>query len=166
MTDDDQLMETEPSELDEMTHREAGLIYNDSTRTILFARGIQWKAVASTLLIYLVMIGMVKYVSQADDYVKILKIALIVTAMTAIFLLIAFQYWQHTESQKIIAIEAAYSNVFRAVRNKKSLLEANVLRYIILAVMILTVVVGGYIAIVTLDQLVPAKISMLASALC
>ena len=35
-----------PSDLDEMTHQELGLIYADSTRTILFSKTMQWKAVA------------------------------------------------------------------------------------------------------------------------
>lgn len=153
MTDNNQPIETEPSELDEMTHREAGLVYEDSTRTILFAKGIQWKTVASSLLIYLVAIGLVKYVSQSEDYLKIMKIVMIGTAMAAIFLLFAFQYWQHIELQKINAIEAVYSNIFSAIRNRKSQMEANVLRYMILSVMILAVLLGGWVALATLKQM-------------
>ncbi len=153
MADEEEKKEIIPSELDEMTHREVGLIYDDATRTILFAKGIQWKAVASSLLMFLVMIALVKYVSNAEAYVKTLKLAVIFTSMAAILLLMIFQFWQHTESQKIISIEALLSSAFREIRKKKSILEASIHRYIILAFMVGTILLGGYITIISLDHL-------------
>lgn len=145
--------ETVPSELDEMTHREVGLIYEDTTRTILFAKGIQWKAVASSLIMFVVVIALVKYISNDPAYIKTLKIAVIFTSMAAIFLLMIFQMWQHTELQKILSIEALFSSVFRDIRERKSKLEASVHRYVILSFMVGTVLLGGYVAIISLDRL-------------
>ena len=53
-----------PSDLDEMTHRELGLIYADQPRTILFSKGIQWRAAASSLLVYGALILPAKFVSH------------------------------------------------------------------------------------------------------
>ncbi len=90
-----------------------------------------------------------------QDYVKLLKIAIIVLSMATIFLLAIFQFWQHTELQKIISVEEHYSNLFRAIRNKKSDLEANIHRYMILAVMIGIIIAGGYISIISIEHLIP-----------
>ena len=130
-TPDKEEKENIPSELDELTHREVSLIYDDATRTILFAKGIQWKAVASSLLMFLVVIGLVKYISHAVDYVNIMRISVIFTSMAAILLLIIFQFWQHTEAQKLSAIEKLFSSAFRDIRKKKSILESSIHRYII-----------------------------------
>jgi hypothetical protein len=103
MSDDE--LEIEPSELDEMTHRELGYIYDDSTRTTLFTKGIQWRTVGSTLIIFVVMVGLAKFLSSTPDFVRVLKFTIILTSMGAIFMLIIFQFWQHAEGQKIRAVE-------------------------------------------------------------
>ncbi len=150
---EDDVKEIIPSELDEMTHREVSLIYDDATRTVLFAKGIQWKAVASSLIMFLVVIALVKYVSHAETYVKMLKISVIVTSMAAIFLLVLFQFWQHTELSKIKSIEKLFSSVFRDIRNKKSVLEATIHRYVILFFMVGAILLGGYITVISLERL-------------
>ncbi len=142
-----------PSPLDEKTHRELGHIYDDSTRTTLFTKGIQWRTVGSTLIIFVVMIGLAKYVSQAEDFIRILKIAIILTTMGAIFMLVIFQFWQHAEGQKIRAVEKNYSSLFREIRKKKSRLEANIHRYILLTFMILVLLAGAFVAISAIDKI-------------
>ena len=92
------------SELDEMTPRELGLIYADSTRTILFSKSIQWKAVASSLLIFGTFMLLAKYVAHGTQFMMVLKISSIVIAMAAIFMVVLFQFWQHTEGRKLITI--------------------------------------------------------------
>ncbi len=152
MADDEDKREITPSELDESTHREVGLIYEDATRTILYAKSIQWKAVASSLVMFFVVIALVRYVSNQEDYVKILKLGVLFTGMAAISLLIIFQFWQHTELQKIVAVEKLYSSAFRAIRKKKSKLEANVHRFIILSIMIGAILLGGFVTVTSLDK--------------
>jgi hypothetical protein len=123
-----------PSELDEMTHRELGLIYADSTRTILFSKSMQWKAVASSLLVFGTIILLAKYVTHGAQFMMVLKISAIVVAMAAVFMVVLFQFWQHTEGRKLVTIESAYSNLFRRIRKLKSIREANIHRYLILLI--------------------------------
>jgi len=146
-------LEIEPSELDEMTHRELGLIYNDSTRTTLFTKGIQWRTVGSTLIIFIAMVGLAKFVSSAADFVRILKVAIILSSMGAIFMLVIFQFWKHAEGQKIRAVERQYSSLFRGIRMKKSRLEANIHRYLLLTFMILVLLAGAFVAITAIDKI-------------
>lgn len=153
MTDREDRKEITPSDLDEMTHREIGILYEDTTRTIRFAKGVQWKAVSSSLLIFLVIIALAKYISAAESFIATLKIALLMTAMASISLVAIFQFWQYAESQKIVSMEALYSSAFRAIRKKKSKLEANIHRYIILIFMIGAVVMGAYVTVVSIDSL-------------
>tara|TARA_B100000315_G_scaffold260498_1_gene322402 strand:+ start:9809 stop:10309 length:501 start_codon:yes stop_codon:yes gene_type:complete len=143
------------SELDEMSHREIGLIYEDSVRTILFAKSIQWKTVASTLVVFVVIVGLLKYISHAETFVLTLRLAVLFTGLAAVTLVLIFQFWQHTESRKILAIEKLYSSAFREIRNLKSKFEANAHRYIILFFMIGAIVLGGFVAIQSIDNFKP-----------
>jgi hypothetical protein len=151
MSDDE--LEIEPSELDEMTHRELGYIYDDSTRTTLFTKGIQWRTVGSTLIIFVVMVGLAKFLSSTPDFVRVLKFTIILTSMGAIFMLIIFQFWQHAEGQKIRAVERHYSSLFREIRMKKSRLEANMHRYILLTFMIVVLLAGAFVTISAIDKI-------------
>ena len=131
-TDDSEDGEPElvTSDLGEMTHRELGLIYADSTRTILLSKTMQWKAVASSLLVYGAFIVLAKYVEHGAQFIMVLKISAIVLAMAATFMVVLFQFWQHTEGRKLLTIESAYSNLFRRIRKLKSSREANFHRYL------------------------------------
>lgn len=149
----DEVEEIEPSALDEATHRELGYLYDDSTRTILFAKGMQWKTVGATLIIFLLLIVLTKFISRADDFVRILKIVIIVSSMGAIFMLLLFQLWQHSEAKKIIAVEKNFSSLFRSIRKKKSKLEANIHRYILLTFMVVVICAGAFVTILSIDKL-------------
>jgi hypothetical protein len=47
--------EIDPSELDEATHAEFVMLYHDSQDNIRFAKAIQWKTVAGTLAIFVLL---------------------------------------------------------------------------------------------------------------
>ena len=143
------------SDLDEMTHRELGLIYADSTRTILFSKSIQWKSVASTLILFAALIALAKYVSHGAQFVMVLKISAISLAMAAIFMVVLFQFWQHSEGRKLTNIESAYSNLFRRIRKLRSKREADIHRYLILLFMAATIIIGCGITLMSLDAIAP-----------
>ncbi len=105
MSDTDLEAEIIPSPLDEQTHQELGQIYDDSTLYSLFTKAIQWRTVGPTLIIFVVVIALAKFVSQAEDFIRILKVAIILATMGAIFMLVILQFWQHAEGQKIRAVE-------------------------------------------------------------
>jgi len=57
--------ELEPSSLDEMTHAEAHMLYAESTETLRFIKGHQWKTVGATLMTYLGLIFIAGFVDGA-----------------------------------------------------------------------------------------------------
>ncbi len=146
-TEADSGPENSPSSLDEMTHGEMLRIYDDSVRSILFAKQLQWRTVGSALLLYLVMIGLVKFVSSAAGFVALLKIGVILVATGAILIIVIYQFWQATEGKKIAGVTKSMSSFFRDVRAVKSNLEANVHRYMLLAIMLILILFGGFIAL-------------------
>jgi dolichol kinase len=100
-----------------------------------------------------VVIALAKFVSQAEDFIRILKVAIILATMGAIFMLVIFQFWQHAEGQKIRAVEKNYSSLFREIRKKKSRLEANVHHYILLTFMILVLLASAFVNLSAIDKI-------------
>lgn len=147
--------EVVPSELVELSHAEATLLFQDSARSILFAKAQQWKTVGSTLLVFLVLVGLAKFISADNDYVRILKVIAIISGMGSIFILGIYQFWQHAEIKKMVFVAKDFSNIFREIRRTKSVLEANTHRYILLAIMIGIVIGAGFVAIAALSEIAP-----------
>ena len=147
--------ENTPSSLDEMTHGELLRIYDDSVRSILFAKQLQWRTVGATLTLYLVMIGLVKFVSSAAALVALVKIGVILAATGAILIIIIYQFWQSTEGRKIIGVTKNMSTAFRSIRAVKSNLEANVHRYLLLAIMLILVLFGGFLSLEAIGLVPP-----------
>ena len=96
-----------------------------------------------------------KYVAHGTQFMMVLKISSIVIAMAAIFMVVLFQFWQHTEGRKLLTIESAYSNLFRRIRKFKSAREANIHRYLILLFMVGTIIIGCGITLMSLDAIAP-----------
>ncbi len=57
--------ELELSSLDEMTHAEARMLYAESTETLRFIKGHQWKNVGATLMTYLGLVFIAGFVDGA-----------------------------------------------------------------------------------------------------
>ena len=145
--------ESQPSSLDELTHAELGFLYQESTKTVRFAKNQQWWTVGSTLLVFGTLVGIAKLVSADKGYIDLLTVVIILLTMAVIFTLVVYQVWQHTEMMKIEKITAHYSDLFREVRKLKSRNEANIQRYLLLTFMIFTVIIGGVTAYFGLQQL-------------
>jgi serine kinase of HPr protein (carbohydrate metabolism regulator) len=96
-----------------------------------------------------------KYVVHGAQFLMVLKISAIVLATGATFMVVLFQFWQHTEGRKLITIESAYSNLFRRIGKFKSSREANIHRYLILLFMVGTIIIGCGITLMSLDAIAP-----------
>ncbi|MDA0238944.1 MAG: hypothetical protein O3A84_02820, partial [Proteobacteria bacterium] len=88
-----------PSRLDEATHSEAMVLFQDSANSIFFSKAQQWKPVGATLVTFLAIIALGKYVSSVESFILNLKLVVILAATAAIFILGIYQFWQHTESK-------------------------------------------------------------------
>jgi len=145
-TDREEEFENEASSLDEMTHAEMQLLYADATKTIRFAKHLQWWTVGSTLVVFGAFILISKVLIISAFYSKILTLLVIFMTMSGIFILIMYQFWQHNELLMIEEISKNFSSLFRKVRKVKSSKEANFHRYIFLFFMMITLVLGGVVS--------------------
>ena len=146
--------ETVPSDLDETTHAELRLLYREAADNVLFAKTQQWKTVGSTLVVYISLIAIAKFVLSdwSDwDFLKGLQAIVFLVAPAAILILLIYQVWQHTEQEILTSIGKRFSSLFRDTRAIKSRLDANVHRYILLVFMISMVLLGGVITYFTIS---------------
>ena len=141
------------SELDETTHAELRMLYNESAQSVLFAKSHQWRTVGSTLLLFLVLVLIGKVFAKSQDFINNLQALVLLATPASILIVIIYQFWQHTEHEKQLAIARSFSNVFREMRAIKSRLEANIHRYTLLLFMIVIEVIGAAIAFLTLSAI-------------
>tara|TARA_R110002110_G_scaffold406473_1_gene626659 strand:+ start:549 stop:1037 length:489 start_codon:yes stop_codon:yes gene_type:complete len=143
----------EPSELDEATHAEALTLYRDSQENIRFAKGLQWKTLGGTLAIF-ALLGFTGFNSELrEGYLKTLIVISWAISAGAIYAICILQSWQNTEREKLRKIVAEFSNLFHAIYRLKSRTEANVHRYILLAFMVVTMLIGDYVLATILTPL-------------
>lgn len=143
-----------PSEVDDRTHKELCVLYKEASEAIRFAKHMQWWTVGSTLVLFFGFIGVVKFVSADMTYAKILTALTIFVAMSGIFALIMYQFWQYNEQLKIAEISKHMSTLFSRVRAIKSKREADFHRYILFLFMCATIVIGGVISYFGVQQVV------------
>jgi len=137
--------ENTPSELDELTHKELVILYEETSAHIVFAKTQQWRTFGATLVIFAVLLGFVKFVSHEQTYMQFLTASVILITLTAISVLIIYQFWQHTEQKKLAAIAHHFSSLFRKIRGYKQKREASIHRYLLLIFMIMGLIMGASI---------------------
>jgi hypothetical protein len=84
-----------------MTHAEACILYAESTETLRFIKGHQWKTVGALLITYLGLIFIAGFVNGAHALANKFMAITILLATAAIFTLIIYQFWMHDEAWKI-----------------------------------------------------------------
>ena len=146
--------ELEPSALDQMTHAEARILYAESTETLRFIKGHQWKTVGATLMTYLGLVFIAGFVDGGHTLTNKFMAITILLATAAIFTLMIYQFWMHNEGRKIDLIASQFSNLFRRVRSVKSAREGNLHRYTLLIFMIISIFLGAVVVHLALDAIV------------
>lgn len=142
-----------PTALDDRTHIEILNLIHESSRAILFAKAQQWKTVGATLLVFLVTVGLARYVSDNPRYINFLEVMIFLATPAAIMILIMYQFWQQSELAKLQAAGMHLSSLYRKIRRIKSGREANVHRYIIFLFMVGVIVLAANLALVSFGTL-------------
>lgn len=147
--------EFERSPLDESTHAEMTTLYRESADTIRFAKSQQWRSLGATLLVFgaLMILGAANTANQG--FVKTLIGVSVLLSVGTIYSLVIYQIWQNTERLKLRSISENLSSLAREIRALKPQLEANLLRYLLLAFMVITVLVGNAVLIADLLKYLP-----------
>ena len=150
---EEEVFENTPSALDDKSHAEVRMLYEESTETMRFVKNLQWKTVGSTLLTYLGLIFIAGFV-KADVGManKLMAIALLL-ATAVIFTLVIYQFWMHNEISKIDRMETHLSGLFKQVRAIKSTREGNLHRYTLLVFMAVVVALGALVVHLSLRHL-------------
>jgi hypothetical protein len=135
-----------PSDLDEATHAELRLLFEQSTNEILFAKAMQWTIVGATILVYALLVAAAELFSSHTGFVKALAFVGFLVSPLAISMLVIFLSWQHTEIEIRRRIGRQFSGLFRELSQIKSRTEANIHRYILFFIMVAAILLANAIA--------------------
>ena len=140
--------------VDDRARAELGWLYEESWHALLFAKAQQWKTLGATLIVYLTLVVIAKYVAPEPAFVGDLIAAIILVCTASIFVVIIYQLWQYDELRKLEAVAKHLSPAFREIRRLKSRTESNIYRYILLMFIIVMLVLGAVIAYLTVMRAV------------
>lgn len=140
------------SELDESTHAELRVLYQDSASSVRFARERQWKLVGGALLLFAAVVSVPEVVEISTLAAKALVLASFLICAGAIYLLIVYQVWQNTELRRMQAIGARFSNVFAQLGGRNAAREGRLHGYIVLFFMIALIALGNALAVVLMSR--------------
>jgi len=149
--------EIEPSELDELTHREMLGLYADAESNVRFAKGLQWKTMGGTIAIFTLLVTAVHTIEDPGLLSRVGMILSVAVSGGAIYALTIYQAWQKTERNKINTILPHLSTLARQVHGVRSRSEANVYRYILLSFMVILIVMANYVTYLMLQPYFVAK---------
>ncbi len=141
-----------PSELDESTHAELRVLYQDSGMSIRFARERQWKLVGGTLLLFAATVAVPELVDISTFATKGLVLASFLIGAGAIYLLIVYQVWQNTELRRMQEIGARFSNIFIQLGGAEAAREGRLHGYIVLFFMVALIVLGNALAVLLMSR--------------
>src|SRR5262245_5371172 len=118
------------SDLDDKTHAEMLMMYNECATSVRFAKSQQWTTTGGAIAIF-VILGVL---GQFGPHYGFMTQAIIITSMVVsggtIYSLAIYQFWQQAERGKLDMMADRFSNVLRDVRGVLPRREANVHRYI------------------------------------
>ena len=141
------------SDLDERTHAEMLMMYHECATSVRFAKLQQWHTTGGTLIIFLVLGVLGNFGPRYGFLTKLLPVLSILLSCGAIYSLAIYQFWQHTERNKLVTISNRLSSFLRDVRALTSPREANIHRYILLFFMSAAIVVANWVLILYLSYL-------------
>ncbi len=141
-----------PSELDESTHAELRVLYQDSGMSVRFARERQWKLVGGTLLSFAAIVAVPELVDISTFAAKGLVLASFLIGAGAIYLLIVYQVWQNIELRRMQEISARFSNIFAEQGGREAAREGRLHGYIVLFCMIALIAIANALAVLLMAR--------------
>lgn len=140
------------SELDENTHAELRLLYQDSTNSVRFARERQWKLVTAALLLFAVIVSVPELVEVSILAAKALVVASFLISASSIYILIVYQVWQNGELLRMQTIGNRFSNIFAELGGRSAAREGRLHSYIVLFFMIAAIALGNALSVLLLSR--------------
>ena len=140
------------SELDDKTHSELRVLYQDAGMSIRFARERQWKLVGGTLLLFAAVVAVPELVLISTFAAQGLVLASFLIGAGAIYLLVVYQVWQNAELRRMLGIGARFSNVFGQLGGNEVAREGKLHGYIVLFFMIALIALGNALAVLLMAR--------------
>jgi hypothetical protein len=137
----------EPSSLEESTHAELLMMYNECATSIRFAKSQQWQSMGGVLLLFTVLSIYAGFTADSPWALKSVLVLSILASVGGIYALMIYQFWQATEREKLIYISARLSSTFRQVRGFTNPRESNFQRYLLLFFMVFCIVAGNWLLV-------------------
>ncbi len=140
------------SELDEKTHAELRILYQDSGMSVRFARERQWRLVGGTLLLLTATVAVPELVDISIFAAKGLVLASFLIGAGAIYLLIVYQVWQNTELRRMQEVGNRFSSIFAELGGTVAAREGRLHSYIVLFFMIALIGLGVVLAVLMMAR--------------
>ena len=140
------------SELDELTHAELLMLYQDSTVSVRFARERQWKLVGAALLLFAAIVAIPEMLDISPFGAKGLALAGFLIGASAIYVLVVYQVWQNAELRRMATIGGRFSKTFAELGGHNAAREGTLHGYIILFFMIATIGLGNTAVVLLLSR--------------
>lgn len=153
---DESTPETEitDSALDQATHNEMLVMYEETANSIRFRKKMQWTALAGTLLLLFAILSIGIAFQNWGFIVRVMIVGAIMLTTLSFYTLILFQVGQNTERAKLQLIASHLSSLFQEVRNLTSPQEAAFYRYTLLAFMSIALIASCALVVILLNRFV------------
>lgn len=129
------------SDLDDLTHAEFRLLYEEAARNVLFAKGQQWRVLEYFTLLAVALVAIGIAMPYARDVARFVAGFLILVAGASIGVLLMLQVWQHREHAKMGYLIGDLSNFARTALRLKPSGSGDIHRYLMLGGMMLYIIV-------------------------
>jgi hypothetical protein len=141
------------SELDERTHAEMLMLYHEAMETSRYGKSQQWRSTAIGVFTIVALGLLATHVTKDALLFRIAQFLAVLIGMSAVYLIMFYQFWQNTEREKLRLITAKLSNLARTVRGVSSGREASLRRFVVLGFMILVILATAVLMLAYLAQL-------------
>src|SRR5256885_2232227 len=89
------------SELDERTHAEMLMLYHEAMETSRYGKAQQWRTMAIGVFAVVALGVLGAHISKHDLLFRIGQFLAVLIGLSAIYLIIFYQFWQNTEREKL-----------------------------------------------------------------
>ncbi len=142
-----------PSDLDDKTHAEMLLLYQDSAHSLRHARDRQWKFVGGVLLLFVIIMALPEIYSITAFAARVLVLVSILISAATIYILIIYQVSLGADLGRLQTIGDQFSSIFVNLGGRRARRDAKSHGYIILFLMIIAVMLGNAVMVVVLAHL-------------
>src|SRR5512141_2458798 len=94
------------SELDELTHAEMLMLYHEAVKTSRFGKLQQWRSMAIGVFAVFALGVLGAHLPKDDFLFRLCQFLAVLIGLSAIYLIVFYQFWQNTEREKLVRIMA------------------------------------------------------------